>query len=108
MVSIGDVFIRAILDDSGIPKQAQVSGQKAGQSFGEKFSGGLSSAFHGAIAGLGIGAGIAAFNSLGTAVSDVTGFIKDSVGAAEQLQSANTLLYASIRQNVAGWDGNTA
>lgn len=60
--------------------------------------------------GIGIGAGVAignaALNSVGTAISAVTGFLEDSVTAYRAQEVASDRLAQSLKANVAGWNGD--
>ena len=56
--------------------------------------------------GLAIGGGIAAFNALGGAIQSVTGYLGDSIAAAREEQVGISKLDASLKANIAGYDGN--
>jgi hypothetical protein len=58
------------------------------------------------LTGLGAGAGIAAFNAVGAAVHDVTGFLQDSVHAYEDAEVAQTRLTTSLNANAPLWRDN--
>lgn len=69
---------------------------------------GKSEGFKAIAQGVGIGAGISAFGLLGSAVSGVTGFLGESVKAYQEEQDSVSRLGASLKANVADWDGNTS
>ena len=60
--------------------------------------------------GMGVGAGIAiaGIHALTSAVSESVGFLEDATKAAMEDEASVSRLGASLRANVANWDGNTA
>lgn len=59
------------------------------------------------LAGVGIGAGMTAWNALGSAVGNVTGYLSDAVRAAADEERGIARLSTSLRENARSWDGNT-
>lgn len=57
--------------------------------------------------GLGAAAGLQAFNAAGSAIHEVTGFLKESVSAAIDEEAGIKKLDASLRANVATFSGST-
>lgn len=60
------------------------------------------------LAGVGLGGGIAAFNLASRATGEFTGFLKDSVQAAQEEEAGVARLNASLRANVPARDGDAA
>jgi hypothetical protein len=67
---------------------------------------GSSKGFKSVAQGVGIGAGIGALNLLSSAIGGVTDFLGDSVAAYNEDQKSIANLDASLKANVAGWNGN--
>lgn len=57
--------------------------------------------------GVGLGAGVSIYNELAGAVSNVVGWVGQSADAYRQDQVSVAQLTTSLRDNVAGWNGNT-
>lgn len=61
----------------------------------------------GLVLGAGAGLGLAAFNAVGTAVRELTGFVGDATDAFIEDERSQTSLRTALRANIEGWDGNT-
>jgi hypothetical protein len=67
-----------------------------------------SEGFKSAIMGVGISAGMMAFNAIGASIAGVGNVIGQLAKSGMEEEASISRLGASLKANVAGWDGNTA
>jgi hypothetical protein len=108
-MNVGDLYFSFRGDGARLQKDAKVEGDKAGDSFAATFKKSFSGANlgKGLAQGLGLAGALGGVNLISTAVSKFTDIIQDSVQAALADEESQNRLAASLRTNVANWDGNT-